>query len=65
MIDRNKVDLINKYRIELMGIAILLIMLFHSSFNFNNIFIIDCIKRFGYIGVDIFILLSGIYHIMC
>lgn len=57
-IDIKEFDLLNLYRKELMGIAIILIMLFHSSININIFF--DSIKKVGYFGVDIFLLLSGI-----
>ena len=57
-IDIKEFDLLNLYRKELMGIAIILIMLFHSSINISIFF--DSIKKVGYFGVDIFLLLSGI-----
>ena len=46
-------------RSELMGVAMLWVMLFHAyQFHFHNP-LLEVIKMFGYLGVDIFILLSG------
>ena len=53
----NNLAILSKYRAQIMGIAIIWIMLYHYNFNTNlflNSFII-----FGYGGVDIFIFLSG------
>lgn len=53
-------QLLSTYRAELMGIAVLWIMLFHAySLSLPNS-ILDFIKQFGYLGVDIFIFLSGL-----
>jgi peptidoglycan/LPS O-acetylase OafA/YrhL len=50
-----------KYRSALMGLAILWIVLFHSKIVFSNYLIFfRLIQTTGYIGVDIFFLLSGI-----
>lgn len=53
---------ISQYRTEMMGIAILSIMLFHSEVYFGN-FIgflpLAFIKEIGYAGVDLFFFLSG------
>lgn len=50
-----KLSLLSKYRTELMGIAIIYICLFHMCdlISMNRIF------YYGYMGVDIFLLLSG------
>ena len=56
---------LSEYRTELMGIAILWVVLFHSDLSFafiHNSFIHRAMMRFsniGYGGVDIFLLLSG------
>lgn len=52
--------ILSQYRSQLMGIALLWIMLFHSyslSFDFAPL---DGIKAFGYLGVDVFFFLSGL-----
>ena len=54
---------LSRYRSELMGLAILWVMLFHAyEFHFY-ILPLDVFKQFGFAGVDIFILLSamGLY----
>jgi len=54
---------LSRYRSELMGLAILWVMLFHAyEFHFY-ILPLDTFKEFGFAGVDIFILLSamGLY----
>ena len=52
---------LSKYRTELMGFAILLILFYHSKIYIPNVlFPVRLIKSIGYIGVDIFFLLSGI-----
>ena len=51
-------DLISKYRSVIMGIAILWVVLFHSSVSYG--FLINSVARLGNIGVDIFLFLSGI-----
>ena len=50
-----KLSLLSKYRTELMGIAIMYVCLFHMCdlMSMNRIF------YYGYMGVDIFLLLSG------
>ena len=51
--------LLSKYRSELMGLAALWVMLFHA-FQLNIGFApLRLLKSFGYAGVDIFVLLSG------
>ena len=49
---------ISKYRGELMGLAILFVMLFHVSVPRTDAFF--GIRRMGNIGVDMFFFLSGI-----
>ena len=49
-------SLLSKYRTELMGFAIICVYLFHMS----DLKDMNIIFRYGYMGVDIFILLSGI-----
>lgn len=51
-------DKISKYRTELMGIAILWILWFHTEMIFKSS-IVHLIKMLGYGGVDIFFFLSG------
>ena len=50
--------LISKYRSQLMGVAILFVVIFHSSIIHVNSFI-DMICFIGDMGVDIFFLISG------
>lgn len=57
---RTEYQLLSEYRSELMGLAMLWIMLFHAyAFHFNQAFL-DLIKYSGFLGVDLFILLSGL-----
>ena len=49
---------ISKYRSQLMGLAMIFIILFHISLPRSDIFF--GLRRMGNIGVDIFLLLSGI-----
>lgn len=51
--------LLSKYRTQLMGIAMLWVIWLHSPL-FTGIPVIDIIKKYGYGGVDIFLMLSGI-----
>lgn len=54
-------SLLSKYRTQLMGIAILWIILRHSDFNDTLVpFIVRLARRSGYGGVDIFFFLSGL-----
>lgn len=64
MKDTNGLALINKHRVSLMGIAALLIFVYHEcEVVFGSIpvinFIENFIRRTGFCGVDIFFLLSG------
>ena len=55
-----KYSIISKYRSQLMALSMILILLFHSwdlSTKFN---IINEIKELGYLGVDVFLFLSGL-----
>lgn len=50
---------ISRYRSELMGLAMIWVMLFHAyQFHFHNP-LLELMKVIGFFGVDIFILLSG------
>jgi len=53
-----ELSLISKYRTQLMGIAILWVMLFHSGIH-SGVFLLDYLASIGYGGVDIFLFLSG------
>ena len=58
-----KISIISEKRKEIMGVSILLIILFHSSFELSN-YILNSIfvffKDLAQIGVDIFLFLSGL-----
>ncbi len=58
-----QIAFISRYRTEIMGIAILGILLFHSTqINFGNtfpLFLFNYIRIIGYSGVDIFFFVSG------
>ena len=57
------IDRISKYRREIMGMAIIMIMLCHTTLFFEPIIIRKIyyeVKTFLKIGVDIFFLLSGL-----
>lgn len=51
-------DQLKKYRSQIMGLAILWIMLYHSNMEFHNPILVS-IKNAGYGGVDIFFVCSG------
>lgn len=51
--------LLSRYRGELMGLAILWVMLFHAYNASFSLAVLNGVKAFGYLGVDIFIFLSG------
>ena len=59
MKEKTILNLICKWRAELMGAAILWVVLFHAGFQFRGVFF-DTVQAIGYGGVDIFFLLSGI-----
>ena len=50
---------LSRFRSELMGIAMLIVMLFHVGINRHDTFWF-CVNRCGNVGVDIFLFLSGI-----
>lgn len=52
-------NLLSKYRTQLMGFAMLWIIFFHSALHFSNDFL-RIFRGIGYMGVDIFLFLSGI-----
>jgi peptidoglycan/LPS O-acetylase OafA/YrhL len=57
-----QLDLIRRHRTEIMGIAILWIVLYHSSIDFGSksySILPSAIKLIGYGGVDLFFFLSG------
>jgi len=59
------VSKISRYRNEIMGVAIVWVMLFHSQIDLSRIFWpAGFIKLMGYAGADIFFFLSGfgLYH---
>lgn len=56
----SNINLLSKYRTQLMGLAMLLILIFHTGIDVKSINIIRSIKDIGDVGVDIFLLLSGI-----
>lgn len=58
MKEKSILKLICKWRTELMGMAILWVVLFHSKLQLGGI--LDTVQTIGYGGVDIFFLLSGI-----
>lgn len=58
--NRDGYQLLSAYRSELMGVAMLWVMLFHAyEFHFG-VFALDAVKQLGFGGVDLFILLSGL-----
>lgn len=64
MKEKNGLALINRYRTSLMGVAALLIFVFHEwTAVFGNIPVVgpleDFIRRTGFCGVDVFFMLSG------
>lgn len=56
----NQLTLLSKYRTQLMGFAMLLILIFHTTIDISNINILKNLKNIGNVGVDIFLLLSGL-----
>ena len=55
-----KYSLLSKYRAELMGIAMLAVMLFHAGDLDFKVEALNYIRSIGFGGVDIFVLLSGL-----
>lgn len=51
--------LLSRYRGELMGLAMLWVMLFHAYKLRFGVLLLDGFKALGFAGVDIFLLLSG------
>ncbi|MGN7763259.1 acyltransferase family protein [Paenibacillus sp. 22594] len=51
---------ISTYRTQLMGLAILWVMLYHSTVDFSSIPVLGTLQAYGYGGVDIFLLVSGL-----
>lgn len=54
-----ELNLLSKYRSQLMGLAIIWIILFHSNLDVSYFKIFDLIKSIGNAGVDIFMFVSG------
>ncbi len=52
--------LLSKYRSELMGIAMIAVMLFHATDLETGFYALDQLRSLGFGGVDIFVLLSGL-----
>ena len=55
-----KYSLLSKFRSELMGIAMIAVMLFHATDLGTDLNGLDQLRSLGFGGVDIFILLSGV-----
>ena len=51
-------------RTQIMGVSMMLVVLFHSGFELSAVPILSLLKQWGDIGVDMFLLMSGmgIYH---
>lgn len=60
MFHKINLNLFSKHRTEIMGLSILWVMFFHSTIDCSGIPVIKTIKQYGNVGVDIFLLLSGI-----
>ena len=56
---RTEAHLISRYRSELMGIAMLWVMLFHCFLVSIDQPLLKAVKDIGFCGVDIFIVMSG------
>lgn len=52
--------LISTYRTQLMGLAILWVVLYHSTINASSVPVLGTLQAYGYGGVDIFLLVSGL-----
>lgn len=59
-VSADMVNNISKYRSIIMAIAILLVMVYHGGFDFENHEILKKVKQFGYCGVDFFCFLTGV-----
>ncbi|WP_438495323.1 hypothetical protein [Paenibacillus sp. IHBB 3054] len=57
--------LISTYRTQLMGLAILWVVLYHSTINVSSVPVLGTLQAYGYGGVDIFLLVSGLGVILC
>lgn len=56
-----KLSLLTAYRTELMGLAMLMVVFFHSNIVVpENLFLLSFIKKTSFSGVDIFFFLSGL-----
>lgn len=51
-------DILSKYRVEIMGLAMICIILYHQPFVKDN-FIATWFQILGYIGVEVFLIVSG------
>lgn len=51
---------VSTYRTQLMGLAILWVMLYHSTVSFSSVPVLGTLQAYGYGGVDIFLLVSGL-----
>lgn len=56
--------MLSKRRTQIMGFAMLSVVFFHSGFDLSMIPLLQLLKQWGDIGVDIFLVMSGIgiYH---
>ena len=52
---KKNIDSLNKYRSYFMGVSMLAVILFHAYFSWGGLFVF----KYGFIGVDIFLFLSG------
>ena len=59
MTGKTEAHLISRYRSELMGIAMLWVMLFHCFYVSYDQPLLKAVKEIGFCGVDIFIVMSG------
>lgn len=55
---------ISKNRTTIMGMAMLLVMFFHSSIELSGCSVLAALKDMGDVGVDIFLMMSG-FGIYC
>lgn len=55
-----EIKLLSKYRTMLMGFAMILVAIFHSSLKIDHIPILGFVKFIGDMGVDIFFFVSGL-----